>query len=219
MRLFQNGNGHVIFEPATLLTINRALAEFYGEVLPDAEEDDAKPLPSTEVSAKLQYYPTPRAVIETVLDEIGLHGSKHHGYDTPNFKPKRVLEPSCGDGRILDEIRARGHVGLGVEVHNGRALQAKEKGHNVLVGNFLEAAPTPIADVVVMNPPFSGQHWRKHLAHACKFLKPEGILACILPASAWYDHGGLDGKWHDLPVASFAESGTNVPTGFIVIHN
>jgi hypothetical protein len=39
--------------------------------------------------------------------------------------------------------------------------------------------------------------------------------AVVLPATAHYDHG-VEGKWTDLPVSSFAESGTNVPTGFIV---
>lgn len=43
----------------------------------------------------------------------------------------------------------------------------------------------------------------------------------ILPASARYDHGELDDlapgfrlteNWRDLPTASFAEAGTNVPT-------
>jgi hypothetical protein len=77
-----------------------------------------------------------------------------------------------------------------------------------------------------MNPPFYGLHWRKHLDHALRFLRPpepdkwfdRGRLICILPASAYYD-GHLDdlkGEWRDLPVASFAESGTNVPTGYFV---
>ncbi len=38
----------------------------------------------------------------------------------------------------------------------------------------------------------------------------------ILPASAHYDHGDLPGSWRDLPVASFAESGTRIPTGFCI---
>jgi Domain of unknown function (DUF4942)/Methionine biosynthesis protein MetW len=213
VRKFQNGNGHVIFDPPTLFVINRALAEFYGEVLPDAEDDDAQPRPSTEVAKDLQFYPTPRRVIDEVLDDVGLYDLKRHPYT----KSSRVLEPSCGDGRILDVIRSRGHIGLGFEVHGGRAMEAKAKGHSVICGNFLEAAPNPVFDFVVMNPPFHGQHWRKHLAHARKFIKPEGAIACVLPATAWYDHGGLYGTWHDLPVASFAESGTNIPTGFLIV--
>jgi hypothetical protein len=84
--------------------------------------------------------------------------------------------------------------------------------------------------MVVMNPPFNGTHWRKHLDHARKFVKPAdpeqrfgrrgaGCVICILPATAYYD-GHLDdlnGQWQDLPVASFAASGTNVPTGFFTL--
>lgn len=213
VKKFQNGNGHVIFDPPTLLDINRALAEFYGEVLPDAEDDEpGAKRPSTEVAKDLQFYPTPRAVIETVLDEIGIYAPERHR----DMKAQIGLEPSCGDGRILDVIRERGHDAIGIEVHASRAQQAKAKGHMIFVSNFLERVAEPRFDFVVMNPPFYGKHYRKHLDHARGYVRPGGVLACILPASAWYDHGGLDGKWHDLPVASFAESGTNIPTGFLV---
>jgi hypothetical protein len=218
LKKFLNGNGHVIFDAPTLLDINRALAEFYGEVLPDAEDDAPKAKrASTNVSADLQFYPTPRKAIETVLDEIGLAPTRDRWNDaTP---ARAVLEPSCGDGRILDVIRERGHRGLGVEVHPARAAAAKTKGHAVIVANFLERPAEPLFDFVVLNPPFSGRHWMKHLAHAKRFVKPGGTLACILPASAEYDHGVAKehgGEWHDLPVASFSESGTNIPTGFLV---
>jgi len=39
----------------------------------------------------------------------------------------------------------------------------------------------------------------------------------VLPATAYYDHGDLQGEWRDLPVGSFAEAGTNVPTGLLRI--
>ncbi len=38
----------------------------------------------------------------------------------------------------------------------------------------------------------------------------------VLPGSAM-DSGELSGDWTDLPVASFAEAGTNVPTGLLRI--
>ena len=87
-----------------------------------------------------------------------------------------------------------------------------------MTANFLQVAPDPRFDVIVMNPPFYGQHYKKHLDHAAKFLRPGGRLACILPASAFYDHANTIGEWHDLPVGSFAESGTNIPTGFCLWH-
>jgi hypothetical protein len=33
-------------------------------------------------------------------------------------------------------------------------------------------------------------------------------------ARAYYDHGNTVGEWHDLPVGSFADRGTNIPTGY-----
>ncbi len=188
LRKFQNGNGHVIFDPPTLLDINRALAEFYGEVLPDADDDEPRAKrASTDVAADLQFYPTPRAVIEMVLDEIGLSPTKDKWGDK---HPQRfVLEPSCGDGRIMDVIRERGHHVIGFEVHAGRAATAKAKSHAVVLANFLEQPADPRFDFVVMNPPFYGRHWKKHLDHARQFVKPDGALACILPASAWPSDG------------------------------
>jgi len=213
IRKFGNGNAHVFFDPGALLDINRGLSEFYGDVLPDVEPDDAKHAPGTAVSKDLQFYWSPGEVVRAALEFAHVHNLRNWSYNPPD--PIRVLEPSCGDGRILDEVRAYGHSALGIEYHAGRAEQAKAKGHNVLCANFLECPPKAEFDAVVMNPPFYGRHYVKHVRHALKFLKRGGVLVSILPASAHYDHGELDGDWRDLPVASFAEAGTNVPTGML----
>jgi hypothetical protein len=214
VRGFANGNAHVFFDKWTLLDINQALAEFYGEVLPDAEPENVKPSASTAVSKDLQFYWTPGEVAEAALEYAGLHEitqyTRSRGYEAA-----QVLEPSCGDGRILDAIRQRGHRALGVEYHPGRATQARAKGHNVMSANFLEQPPKPEFDYVVMNPPFYGRHYVKHVRHAFEFLKPGGTLVSILPATAHYDHGELTGDWRDLPVGSFSAAGTNVPTGML----
>lgn len=98
-----------------------------------------------------------------------------------------------------------------------RAAEARMKGHAVVCANFLEQPARPEFDNVVMNPPFYGRHYVKHVQHALKFLKPGGVLVAILPATAHYDHKELQGEWMDLPVGSFSESGTNVPTGILKI--
>jgi hypothetical protein len=216
VRKFGNGNAHVIFDKWTLLGINRALAEFYGEVLPDAEADDVKPTASTAVAKDLQFYWTPPEVAEAALEYAGIRSARDYAYGhTP--PTRRVLEPSCGDGRILDAIRGRGCHALGVEYHPGRATEARAKGHNVLCGNFLDQPAAPDFDYVVMNPPFYGRHYVKHVRHALRFLKVGGTLVSILPATAHYDHDELKGDWQDLPVGSFSAAGTNVPTGLLRI--
>jgi SAM-dependent methyltransferase len=195
-----------------------ALAEYYGDVLadcPDEDEDRPARRASTEVAKDLQFYPTPQAVIDRIISNLDrLQGSW-------------VLEPSCGDGRIMDSLRKAGAQCLGVEVDPGRAAAARAKGHSVVLGNFLETGTSATFDLVVMNPPFYGRHYAKHIAHALKFLKPGGRLVCILPASARYDHGIItaewlaqhgaefarwENNWTDLPVGSFSESGTNINT-------
>lgn len=201
LKRFANGNGHLFFEPEALRDINLALAEYYGDVLPDCSE--AKPdqqRPGTAVSKDLQYYPTPSEVVERVITGVYIE------------KGEKVLEPSCGCGRFLDALRKAGADAVGVEVDPSRVAEARAKGHKVMLANFLETVPTPIYDRVIMNPPFYGQHYAKHVNHAFNFLKPGGTLTAILPITARYDHGLLDGRWEDLPVGSFRESGTNINT-------
>lgn len=208
LRRFGNGNGHLFFEPDTLRDINVALAEYYGDVLADTTEGRPdKPRSSTAVSKDLQYYPTPKSVVQGIVSNLyGLKG-------------QRVLEPSCGCGRFLDALRAAGAKPFGVEVDPGRAETCRTKGHDVLQANFLETAPTGDFDRVVMNPPFYGRHYAKHVEHAMRFLRPEGTLTAILPATARYDHGLLDGRWEDLPVGAFAESGTNINTTVLTMRS
>lgn len=201
LKRFRNGNGHLFFDVAELRDINHALAEYYGDVLPDTtDEKPTRKQESTAVAKDLQYYPTPENVVDRVLTEA---------YIRPG---DRVLEPSCGCGRFMDAIRKSGATVIGIEVDASRADICRSKGHSVLVKNFLETIPTADFDHVVMNPPFYGKHYVKHVKHALGFLKPGGKLTAILPATARYDHGLLDGQWLDLPVGSFSESGTNINT-------
>ena len=211
LKRFQNGNGHLFFSPEALADINRALAEYYGDVLPDCpDERPAKQRASTAVSRDLQYYPTSTAVVERVLADL-----------TYRMQGQRVLEPSCGCGRFMDALRAAGAEVIGCEVDAVRAAMCEAKGHAVMRANFLETVPSPDFDQVVMNPPFYGRHYVKHVRHALRFLKPGGRLTAILPATARYDHGELDDllpSWTDLPVGAFAESGTNINTTVATIY-
>lgn len=203
LKRYANGNGHLYFAPDTLKDVNRALAEYYGAVLPDAPDPDAKKQTGTSVSKDLQYYPTPVAIVARIIADLG------------NIKGKRALEPSCGCGRFLDALRREGADCYGIEVDPSRASTAREKGHSVFRGNFLETQPVAKYDLVVMNPPFYGRHYEKHIRHALRFLAPDGKLVSILPATARYDHGALDDlrpRWSDLPVGAFSESGTNINT-------
>lgn len=229
LRVFDNGNCHVFFDTSALTDINRALAEFYGDVLADSPEAEAeRPAPrhtGTAVAKDLQFYPTPKAVIDIMLKDI----------DPLRGMGLRVLEPSCGDGRIMDALRDAGFRPYGIEVDAARANAARAKGHGVMTHNFLTLRPQSgphweSFDLVVMNPPFYGKHYAKHVTNATRFLKPGGLLISVLPYTA-RDHGLLDDAWAeangmlparngyrapqqftDLPIGSFRESGTGIHT-------
>jgi predicted RNA methylase len=213
LKRFANGNGHLFFGPVMLKSVNEALAEYYGEVLPDCPEARPERAASTAVARDLQFYRTPAQAADLLVDRA---------------EPRtgmRILEPSCGDGAIMDAVKRfaqRRNIDslriVGVEVSAGRALAAKAKGYAVQVANFLQVTPTADFDMVLMNPPFYGKHYQKHVEHARKFLKPDGVLYAILPITALTDHDYIEpgrgwDKWKDLPAGSFSESGTNINTG------
>jgi hypothetical protein len=208
-KCFGNGNVHVIFDKHTLTEINLALAEFYGDVLPDtAEAFTEKETRDVTVAKDLQFYPTPQAVIDRVLSDVHLK------------EGMKVLEPSCGDGRIMLTIKKQQPKIdlLGIEIDEGRREYCVSNGLSVYLGNFLELPLDTDYDLIVMNPPFYGEHWMKHVAKAKECLKDRGTLICILPASAKDKLERLDiptNTWRDLPIASFRESGTNIGTGYI----
>lgn len=217
LRTFSNGNGHLFFEPDTLKDVNRALSEFYGDVLPDTPDENPTKQQSRAVSKDLQYYPTPTKVVDDVIYPVAhqLEGAK-------------VLEPNCGCGRFMVALRKKKANVYGVEVDAGRAALCRALGFTVLHQNFLETVPTGDFDFVFMNPPFYGRHYALHVRHAFDFLKPGGTLKAILPVTA-RDHGLLDdlipkprwscdSAWSDLPVGSFSESGTNINTTVLTIH-
>ena len=219
VRVFKNGNGHLIFGEKSLRVVNNALAEYYGEVLPDAwDRPDSPDITSTAVAADLQFYRTPDAIADDMAKEL----------DYVSRPGMRILDPSCGDGALLDAVarRFRDAKTVGIEVHRERALKAAER-HAVTVRNFLSVEPAAIYDGVVMNPPFYGTHWSKHLRHAWKFVRPGGQLVTILPASAVIDHmdkvvKALEYKgkripYTTLPLGAFKESGTNICTVMVTM--
>jgi len=209
LKTFKNGNAHLFFDKPELKDINRALAEYYGDVIADNYE--AKPNqkePSREVAKDLQYYPTPAKVVRSLIDQAYVR------------KGDYVLEPSCGTGNIMLEAQKHGAFCFGIEVNYARAEEARAQGLSVQCANFLEAIPERIYDKVLMNPPFYGKHYAKHVEHALKFLKTGGRLVAVLPITAQLDHGLLDKykpRWSSLPTGSFNSSGTNINTTLCMI--
>lgn len=224
IRGFKNGNAHFWFtRPDLVRKVNKILAGFYGEVVPDgmAADKTAEDLKKTAnlLAKDLQFYPTPEDVVTRMLSDVYIR------------EGDRVLEPSAGIGNIAFAAADKGARVRAIEIHPGRAQALVARGHpNVEVSNtnFLTMPMSQEFDYVLMNPPFFGTHWMDHVIHAFKFLKPGGKLIAVLPITAELGDSKRHKAFHkwieannkssggspftDLPMESFASVGTRINT-------
>jgi len=236
IRVFLNGNAHLYLSKQATLAVNRALASYYGAVVPDAApagEDAAQfKMRRANLPAKdFAFYATPDSTADKAISQLYL------------FKGARYLEPSAGTGALIRALRRkikatkdfRGDYRIeerdvtvdAVEIHPARAAQLKGlEGDfcNVANANFLDQEALPIYDACVLNPPFHGTHYMDHVKHAYDFLKDSGSLVAILPVTSVLGQTPRHGQFHrwldrcgtysfeDLPHGSFEQSGTMIGT-------
>jgi hypothetical protein len=224
---FKNGNAHLWFTRDDLVdAANRELAAYYGAVLPDAVPASG---PEADLAAgtralcrDLAFYPSPPDVVRTLLREAEV-------YETDT-----ILEPSAGDGAIVDGLLRTGARVDAIEVDEDRCRRLgalhRHSRLSITRGNFIQVPQRPTYTKVVMNPPFSGTHWIDHIVHAFGFLAPGGHLVAVVPASAEFGESRrlvefrewaearAERPWRvfqDLPEGSFAPSGTRIQTSIL----
>lgn len=225
VRIFQNGNAHLWFVRDDLVEkVNRELAAYYGEVIGDEQTREPDPLESRALTTAkaFGFYPTPGALAESILRQV------------PNNGSQRILEPSAGTGNLAIRLAKptkdhdgtiRRHIVDAIEIQPALAdgLRRTELLNRVTMADFLQVAPDPIYDGVVMNPPFDKEADITHVCHAAKFLKEGGWLLAIMSAGTEYRETSRAaafrktlanrGGWMiDLPHGAFASVGTNVNT-------
>jgi 16S rRNA G1207 methylase RsmC len=148
-------------------------------------------------------------------------------------KPRlSILEPSAGTGNLArrlaiaeyDRVRYGHYVDcVEVQADLANALTREKLYRRVMTRDFLQIAPVPEYDLVVMNPPFDLERDIDHVMHALKFLKPDGELHAIMSAGTEFRETtkaiafrkvveSMRGRFSDLPPGSFSEVGTNVNT-------
>jgi predicted RNA methylase len=167
---------------------------------------------------EFNYFPSPPDVVCRLMDLADIR----HGMT--------VLEPSAGRGAIADACVALDGVVDCCELmrENYLALCENTKLRHVKPIDFLTLEPEPVYDRVVMNPPFAKQQDIKHVMHALKFLKPDGLLVSVMASSVTFRDNKLTQDFRDLirerggdiealPEAAFKQSGTMVRTVIVTI--
>lgn len=161
-----------------------------------------------------QAFYTPLALVEEIVEAMDV------------WEGATVLEPSAGDGRFIHALLARGAKVSFCEIDDAMRARCEAMGATCLGPNFFFVEPTTTFHFVAMNPPFSGNAYRKHIERAFQFLRPGGKLWTIAPGNAAHEIGHA--KW-DLPGCEFAtferlsrdtfkDEGTKVATILATIH-
>lgn len=179
------------------------------------------------------YFPTPAELALKIAEEALQH--IHGGM--------RVLEPSAGQGAIVEAIRqVRGIedaeiVAVEIDAHHVPILTGKfGPAENVAVvnGDFLlmDASHLGQFDAIPMNPPFTAEKdalaYITHINHAWQhFLKRGGVLVSVTPAGWLYrqDRRCVEfrafveahGKYVECESGAFKASGTGVKTAYVVL--
>jgi predicted RNA methylase len=134
------------------------------------------------------YFPTPSDVVDRLIE-------------LADIEPAMLaLEPSAGQGNIVAAMERAGARVDAVELllPNVVALSKQGLARSIVNADFLTMQPAAIYDRVVMNPPFAKQADIKHVLHALKFLKPDGLLVSVMSAGVTFRDDKLTRGFCDL---------------------
>lgn len=168
---------------------------------------------------EFNYFPTPKKIVARLMELAEIKAGM------------RVLEPSAGQGAIAKEMAAAGAEVMMFELMQDNYAKLVDLNlplASVLKDDFLMVAPIQVYDRVVMNPPFLKQSDIKHVLHALKFLKEDGLLIAVMSSSVTFRDNKLTtdfrklvedrgGEIESCPDGSFKESGTMVNTVIVTI--
>lgn len=148
----------------------------------------------------------------------------------------RVLEPSCGDGRLLAAIARHSTSAARVQAYEidpvAAAAARSQAQPNVTVSerDFLTVPAGQDYQVIVMNPPFSRGLDIVHVTRALDHLAPSGRLVTVMSTS-WQTaqtakpraFRELIAHWQadveTLPAGMFSSSGTDIATTLLTFRS
>jgi hypothetical protein len=175
------------------------------------------------------FYPTPAAIVEAMIsdDDFATRWNAHETCAGLDGRPMRYLEPSGGTGALVGIMAARMRpqdelviVELNPLLADG--LRRRFPRAQVVEMDFLQFQSAQQFDVVLMNPPFAGKLYQKHVEHAFSMLRRLGILAAVVPSGFRDDRDFVlwahtRGESTDLGAKKF--EGTGVSTSLLWLEN
>lgn len=162
------------------------------------------------------FFRTPRPVVLQMLGML-------------NYARRPFLEPSAGDGAILEVLKEKGFAADAIERNPQRREALVQKGYTVLeCTDFMEFRRTHEYKTIVMNPPFEQLQDVDHVTHAFNnCLATGGELVSVMAESAFFRADAKCRRFRqlvddcgysvDLPEGAFKESGTMVKTRLVYL--
>jgi len=168
---------------------------------------------------EFQFFPTPKAVATTLCRFAEVE------------KANRILEPSAGQGAIVDAIRLlnqSARIDCYELMEQNQDILSKRVHLNLVGDDFLKARPQPIYNCIVANPPFTKNQDIDHVRHMHAFLAPGGKLSSVMSKHFTFSEGKKETEFRDwleevgadivtLPAGTFKESGTMIETVIVTI--
>lgn len=138
---------------------------------PDLFRRDALPTAREETEVHSTYQ-TPSWACEALIDR----------YYSALSSSDMVLEPTCGEGHLLDAIPA--HVpAVGVELSPERAAIARQRtGREIITADILTMTLSCTPTLILANPPFQAEFIDALISRAYAWLPEDGRCGLILPA-------------------------------------
>lgn len=161
---------------------------------------------------KYHFYPTPSTVFEFIERHTSL------SFLGAADRTIKALEPSCGDGSLYRQLEnfgqreGREFVIDGYDIDELNVIFCEESGLNVKQADFLSLEPNPCYDLVLMNPPFNGREFIKHIRHAQKFLDDDGVLLAVVPTQ-WIEQCDANADYAWLMEMAQIKSGSALDSG------
>lgn len=174
----------------------------------------------TDRKQDLQFFETPIDLAERMVDLAKVVAGE------------TALEPSCGRGRLVIPLMARGANVTAVDIERTYAQHCRALGllDDAINDDFLAWAQGDGSgrrfDVVTMNPPFTRGQDIKHIMPAWNLLARGGRLVAICSAGPMFREDrqsrefrtwlrAIEANHDELPRGTFRESGTDVATVLI----
>lgn len=170
-----------------------------------------------DIKKEFQFFETPKELAKQMIELAEICENDY------------VLEPSAGQGAILDCIPQHFETVYLFEFNEINQQILKQKGYNLAGNDFLEINTNHKFDKIIANPPFSKNQDIDHVLKMYEVLQDGGRIVTIMSNHWRFCNKKKETEFrnwletvnytiYDIPEGTFKESGTSIAACLLVIN-